>query len=156
MPSIDHKLDIHAPPEKIFDLISRVEDFKKYSKLIREVRTVAPNRFHWRVEYLGISFEWESEITVFDRPKTFAWESKKGVYTSGSYTLTPTPLGTCVEFKMEFHLPNRLTEIFTAPIMARIRSSVNKELLQNIKRELDLAEDVQKVDECKGAPPTSP
>jgi uncharacterized membrane protein len=155
MPSVNYTLDIQAPPEKIFDLISRVEEFKNFSKLIRDVRTLSPKRFFWRAEYLGISFEWESDITVFERPERFAWESTSGIYTSGSYTLRPSNGGTCVEFKMEFNLPRRLTDIFSAPALTRIMTTVHREVLESIKKELKLSEDIRDVDRCNDSPRAS-
>jgi uncharacterized membrane protein len=90
MASVKYKLEIDAPPESVFDLISRVEGFKNYSRLIREVKELSPGRYLWQVEYLGITFEWESEVTESDRPRRFAWQSVSGIYNNGIYTLEPT------------------------------------------------------------------
>lgn len=55
MASANYNIDVNAPPESVFDLISRIEGFKNYSKLIRDIKEVSSGRYLWRVEYLGAS-----------------------------------------------------------------------------------------------------
>jgi uncharacterized membrane protein len=138
MASVKYKLEIDAPPESVFDLISRVEGFKNYSRLIREVKELSPGRYLWQVEYLGITFEWESEVTESDRPRRFAWQSVSGIYNNGIYTLEPTARGTSVVFEMEFHLRGRQIDVLARPVLTHLMSTVAKELLDNVKRELDI------------------
>ena len=137
MASANYKIDVNAPPESVFDLISKVEGFKNYSKLIRDIKEVSPGRFLWRVEYLGVSFEWVSEVTVSERPRRFAWKSVSGTYNVGSYTLEPANGGTKVVFEMEFHIQPRHVNTFARPVLSLVMTMVAKELLDSVKRELD-------------------
>jgi uncharacterized membrane protein len=137
MASVKYRVDIDAPPEGVFDLIMRVEGFKNYSRLIRDIKELSPGRYLWQVEYLGATFEWESEVTVSERPRRFAWRSRSGIYNTGSYILEPTARGTSVAFEMEFRLRDHKSDILTRPVLSHVMSLVAKELLDNIKKELD-------------------
>ncbi len=139
MATIRHDILIDAPLEDVFDIIARVEGFKNYSKLIRDIKEVSPRRYFWKIEYLGIGFEWEAEVIEFERPRRFAWRSVSGTYNAGSYTLESTEggNGTKVSFEIEFHLHSHFIDALASPFMSHAMDTVATEMLDNIKRELN-------------------
>jgi len=137
MPFIEKTVAIKASPEKVFDLIARVEDFTKYSSLIKEISAIGPKTYHWIVNIHGIEFEWDGRVVEMIKPRKFVWQSIKGIQNSGSYTLESVKDGTRVTFSMEYHLPSaileRLAEIIAGGFMERMAS----EILENVKKELE-------------------
>ncbi len=137
MPSISRTVLINAPPEEVFDLICRVEDFSGYSSHIKEVRQISPGVYCWRAEFLGFTLEWEATITESIRPERFAWSSSKGVFNTGRYTLKERDGSTEVALQMEFSLTGSPLEILIAPMLNEITSHVAEELLLKVKARLE-------------------
>ncbi len=130
MTSLVKKVFIDAPPSKVFDLISDVESFSRYSSLIKDIRMTSPGVYHWRVEILGITLEWDSVIVECKKPERFAWRSTSGIYNTGSYTLRQVDNGTEVTFRMEYHFKGGFLNNLTAPLISQITSMVTEELLE--------------------------
>lgn len=137
MPSIRETVEIKASPEAVFDLIVRIEDFSLYTNIIREIKAIAADTYHWRVRVGGISFDWDAVVTERVRPNNFAWRSIRGVVNSGSYHLAPSPVGTVVSFMMEYRLPNRLLETVLAPLVDPLIRKVSSEILAAVKERLE-------------------
>jgi uncharacterized membrane protein len=137
MPTITRKAYIKAEPGRVFDVISDVEGFSRYSKHIKEVREGPQGRYNWRVEFFGMTFRWKAELVRSERPVYFEWRSTEGLYNAGSYRLEEKDGHTLVTFKMEFRMPLRIFEAFSAPIMSEMMSRVSSEILDNVQRELE-------------------
>jgi uncharacterized membrane protein len=138
MPSIHKSIEIRAEPEKVFDLIARVEDFVHYSDAIREIRKIAPDTYHWAVQLGGFSFSWDAKVVEHVRPERFAWRSVRGVNNSGRYVLTPTRSGTSISFTMQYQLPNPLLAMLITPVLGPLIGGINMEILAAIKRQLEV------------------
>jgi uncharacterized membrane protein len=137
MPSINRTVFINAPPEEVFDLICRVEDFSVYSSHIKEIKQVSPGVYRWRAEFLGFTLEWEATVTESIRPERFAWISSKGVFNTGRYTLKKRDGGTDIAFQMEFSLTGSPLERIIAPLLNEIISHVAEEMLLKVKARLE-------------------
>ncbi len=138
MRTLKHKMVISAPPEKVFDLISNVENFSKYSAYIKEVRPVGDKKFLWRVELFGLKLEWEATVVESNRPEYFAWKSTSGIYNTGSYMLTPTGHNsTTICFTMEYDLKNSATERLIATLVEPVLERLLKESLDKVRLKLE-------------------
>lgn len=137
MAVVKRVVDIKAPPEKVFDLIARVEDFSNYSDFIKQIKATAPATYHWIVDIYGLELEWDAKVVEAIKPKKFVWQSVKGIQNSGSYNLEPIEGGTRVVFSIEYHLTNavveRLTEIFTDTFMEKMTF----EMLEKVRKKLE-------------------
>lgn len=140
MPLIERTTTIKAAPTAVFDLISRVEDFKKYTTTIKKIHALAPDAYRWWVSLAGFELDWDVVVTEAMRPRRFSWRSTRGIENSGSFVLAPMDSGTEVRFTMEYRLGNplleKILEPFTAPLMHRIAA----ELLEQVRRRLEHAE----------------
>lgn len=137
MPSIRETVEIKADPEAVFDLIARVEDFSRYTAVIRDIRALGHDTYRWRVKVAGVPLEWDVEVTERRRPRRFAWRSIRGVANSGSYELEPVPGGTRASFAMEYRLPNPLLELLIAPLANPLIRTVSVEILAAVKARLE-------------------
>lgn len=137
MAIIKRTIKIAAKPEDVFDLISRVEDFPKYSRLITYVKKFRPNRYKWKAHINGLWFEWYSVFVHREKPKHISWRSISGLKSHGDYWLQPVEGGTKVIFKMEYHLPSHLMERVLKYILTPLIDRVFLEALFNIKRKLE-------------------
>ncbi len=96
MPTIQRTLHIQTDPEAVFDLVSRVEDFSQYSKIIREIIPVKPDTYRWRIRAAGFELEWDSIVTEASRPSHLAWRSIRGVDNRGAFDLVKSEI--CCKF----------------------------------------------------------
>jgi len=137
MTMISRSVEIMADPDRVYDLISRVEEFSLYSDLIDSIREIAPKTYHWRAKLGAINIEWDAVIIEENRPWRFAWQSIKGFKNYGSYTLSPSGSGTKVCFEMEFHLPVSILEQALSPLSDRYMNRLSEDILGKIKKRLE-------------------
>lgn len=137
MPRVLKKAVIMVPPEKVFDLVADVESFSRYSSYIRDVKEVSTGVYVWVVELLGMTLEWEAEVTDCTRPCRFAWRSTGGVFNRGSYSLKPAGAGTEITFEMEYRLTDSPVGSIFSPVLKPLIKLVAGELLDNIRKELE-------------------
>lgn len=134
---IRETVEIEAPPEAVFDLISNVTDFALYAGFIKEIRLISGSVYQWTVSVGGITLDWDAEVTEYERPVHFVWHSIRGIENSGEYNLQATPEGTQVMFSMEYRLPNRLLEAAVAPLAEPLIRRTSAEVLNAVKARLE-------------------
>ncbi len=137
MATVTRIINIKAPPEDVFDLIERVEEFSNFSSHIKEVRPTGPGKYHWKVEFLGKRLEWDAVITEHKKPERFSWRSTRGIYNTGSYELVPKDRGTRVIFKMRYRFTGSVLETFLNPLLERVASQAAEDVLKRIKEKLE-------------------
>lgn len=137
MPLIYETVEIKAPPEEVFDLISKVTDFEFYAGLIKEVRLLSGSTYRWTVGVGGVKLDWDAKITESKRPERFAWRSIRGIENRGEYELQATPEGTRVAFSMEYCLPNSLLEVVVAPLAEPLIRRASAEILSAVRAKLE-------------------
>ncbi len=138
MPAIERTITVRAAPEAVFDLISRIEDFPRYSGTIHAVRALGRDTWRWTVRLAGFTFEWDSQVTADTRrPRHFAWRSIRGTENGGCFDLRPVAGGTEVRFTMSYRLANpwleRIVDTIAAPLMQRVAG----ELLGHVRGRLE-------------------
>ena len=137
MQVIQQHAEIGASPDDVFDLITRIEEFPLYSDLLKEVRAIGPDRYHWVASAHGISLEWDAIVTERDRPRRIAWRSIKGFVNSGAYELSPSPPGTAVSISFEFDFPNRALEKLLSRLVKPLVRNAAAQILARVKQRLE-------------------
>ncbi len=138
MPTIERTSSIRATPEAVFDFVSRVEDFPRYSRVIRAVRALGRNTYRWTIRVAGFELAWDAAVTgETQRPRHFAWRSIRGVENGGCFDLRAVPGGTEVRFTMSYHLANPLLERLVDAVAAPLMQRVAGELLEQVRRRLE-------------------
>lgn len=105
---IEKTIEISATPEAVFDIWSRYENFPYFLSHVVEVRDLGHNRSHWIMQgHGGAEVEWNSLLTVSERPAKLAWQSESdaSVMHHGTVLLTPTEMGTRVTVKLTWSPP---------------------------------------------------
>lgn len=140
MPAVERTVVIGAVPEAVFDLLSRVEDFPRYSRVIRTVRALGRDTYRWTIRVAGFELEWDAVVTEETRcPRHFAWRSIRGVENGGCFDLRPVAGGTEVRLTMSYRLANPLLERVVDTIAAPLMQRVADELLEQVRRRLEPA-----------------
>lgn len=136
MATIEHSAILEAPPERVFALLERVEDFTDYSDLIQEIEPLGNQRYRWHVHAVGRDWTFDVEITESRAPERLAWKSLKGVENEGCYRLTPVPEGTRVSLTLTYSLRNRLMEKAVNKAATPLVGRVSREILRRVEARL--------------------
>lgn len=136
MATIEHSAILHAPPERVFALLERVEDFVDYSDLIEAIEPLGDRRYRWYVHAVGMDWTFDVEITETKAPERLAWESLGGVRNQGCYRLTPVPEGTEVMLTIEYQINNRLLERAVNRAARPLVGKVSRQILERVEAKL--------------------
>jgi uncharacterized membrane protein len=152
MAVISRTVTIGADIEKVFDLISHVEELPLYTDFLTEVRKINGQTYRWVARIQGITLSWDSVITEYQRPVRLAWRSIRGLQNSGAYTFARAMQGTTVTMLMELHLPSKMLERLTAPLVQPLSNSIATQILARVKRRLETGLTPHGVEKASGKP----
>lgn len=136
MATIEHSEIISAPPERVFELLRRVEDFADYSDLIRSIDTLGEDRYRWHVRAVGMDWAFDVVVTEIQPPHVLAWESLDGVKNQGRYRLREVPEGTEVALTLSYEIRNRLMEKAVNKAAKPLVGKVSRQILERVEARL--------------------
>ncbi|MDN3522049.1 SRPBCC family protein [Halomonas ramblicola] len=136
MATIEHRTILKAPPERVFALLERVEDFADYSDLIHSIESLGEGRYRWHVQAVGRDWHFDVAITECRAPEVLAWESLEGVENQGCYRLTPVEEGTEVALTLNYTLRNKLVEKAVNRAASPLVGRVSRQILERVEARL--------------------
>lgn len=136
MGTIEHSTILKAPPERVFALLERVEDFADYSDLVHAIEPLGDNRYRWHVHVVGRDWTFDVAITERRAPELLAWESLAGVENHGCYRLTPVEEGTKVVLTLTYTIHNRLLEKAVNKAARPLVGRVSRQILERVEARL--------------------
>ena len=136
MAIIEHSAILKAPPERVFALLERVEDFVDYSDLVESIEPLWEDRYGWHVHAVGRDWTFDVEITESRAPEVLAWESLGGVENQGCYRLTPVAEGTEVALTLTYNLRSRLVEKAVSRAAKPLVGRVSRQILERVEARL--------------------
>jgi uncharacterized membrane protein len=76
---------VEAPVNRVYDYWRNLENLSNFMTNIEEVRTIGPDRTHWRVKGpLGAKVEYDAQITQDEENRAIGWNTVEGdVQTTG-------------------------------------------------------------------------
>lgn len=137
MATIEHSEIVKATPERVFELLRRVEDFADYSDLIRSIEPLGDNRYRWNVRAAGMDWGFDVEVTDIQAPYILAWESLDGVKNQGRYRLREVPEGTEVALTLTYDIRNRLMEKAVNKAAKPLVGKVSRQILERVEARLN-------------------
>ncbi|MGO2241847.1 MAG: SRPBCC family protein [Halomonas sp.] len=137
MATIEHSEIVNASPERVFELLRRVEDFADYSDLIRSIDTLGENRYRWHVRAVGMDWTFDVQVTDIHPPHVLAWESLDGVKNQGRYQLKSVPEGTEVALTLSYEIRNRLMEKAVNKAAKPLVGKVSRQILERVEARLN-------------------
>ncbi|HCR97259.1 MULTISPECIES: SRPBCC family protein [Halomonas] len=137
MATIEHSEIVKASPERVFELLRRVEDFADYSDLIRSIDVLGDDRYRWHVRAVGMDWAFDVEVTEIQAPHTLAWESLDGVKNQGRYRLREVPEGTEVSLTLGYEIHNRFMEKAVNKAAKPLVGKVSRQILERVEARLN-------------------
>jgi uncharacterized membrane protein/gas vesicle protein len=105
---LEKSIYIAAPPESVFDIWAKYENFPHFTSNVREVTDLGNGRSHWIVSGpAGLQLEWNAVLTEAIRPEILAWatEPDSPVQHTGRIRFEPAGDGTRVSVHMSYRPP---------------------------------------------------
>lgn len=137
MATIEHSEIVKATPERVFELLRRVEDFADYSDLIRSIEPLGNNRYKWHVRAAGMDWAFDVEVTDIQAPYILAWESLDGVKNQGRYHLREVAEGTEVALTLTYEIRNRLMAKAVNKAAKPLVGKVSRQILERVEARLN-------------------
>jgi uncharacterized membrane protein len=137
MATIQHSEILSSTPDRVFALLSRVEDFTDYSDLIQRIEPLGDDRYRWYVKAVGMDWTFDVEVTESKAPEVLAWKSLDGVKNQGRYQLRPVPNGTEVSFTLTYEIRNRFLEKAVNKAVNPLVGKVSRQILERVEARLD-------------------
>jgi uncharacterized membrane protein len=94
--AVKRSIVVDLPPAVVYHTWRDVENLPHFMRHIKNVQLTGMHRSHWVSRApLGLSMEWEAEVTQEEPNRLIAWETLPGadVPNRGSVTFHPTPSG---------------------------------------------------------------
>ena len=132
----ERTIDIAASPDVVFDVWSRYENFPHFMSQVTEVRDLGENRSHWIVQGpQGQDVEWDSVLTVSERPHRLAWRSEPNAIVDheGEVLLEPVGEGTRATVRLFWRPPSGTSGKALAVLSATDPESVLEDDLDRMK-----------------------
>jgi len=103
-------INVKGDVSTIYQLWANFENFPYFMKYVRHVRKTGAKTSHWEVAGpLGLTVEWNAEMTRLEQDKRIAWNSKDmdgTITTSGQVTFNELPQDeTEITVTMQYQLP---------------------------------------------------
>ena len=99
----ERTIDIAASPDVVFDIWCRYENFPHFMSQVIEVRDLGQNRSHWIVQGPeGQDVEWDSVLTVSERPHRLAWRSEPNARVDHEGVVLLEPVGEGTRATVQF------------------------------------------------------
>ncbi len=89
METISASIDVEVPVHTAFEQWTRFEEFPRFIPDLHEVRRLGDRHVFWRTRVLGVSLEWQSEITQQVTDELVAWKSTQGLRSAGYVEFDP-------------------------------------------------------------------
>lgn len=138
MPSVNRKITIQAPAERIWAVL---EDPNQQSKLNPDLRLLSntPSQVGgfdntWEYNMNGMKFRGKTAIKVFEQPQHMMYETTGGIPSTWDWQLSEQPNGIEVTVKMKYGLPGIFGTFFVRPIVELQNESSVERQLRNLKR----------------------
>ena len=137
MAIIETSIEISAPSEKVWDLVSDIDNEPKFWKGTKEVRNISKegNMVFREIIIAFRDQKCQQEVTLFPKEKIVALFTKGIISGSKIVKLNPLEQSTLLEVKWDVKLTG-VMGMFTGMIKKHIKSGTDL-ALQSIKKELE-------------------
>jgi uncharacterized membrane protein len=100
--TVDKKLEIKAPIERVYNQWTQFEDFPRFMEGVKAVQQIDDTHLHWHAEISGKDKEWDAVITEQVPDSIIAWRSVAGADNAGRVDFQPAGGGTRVTLKLTY------------------------------------------------------
>ncbi len=109
MGRIEDSIEIDAPSEKIFALVSDLTRYPEFIPGVTNVQKIDGTKSAWKAEAFGVPLYWASEFVRWAENEELSWKSYDGLRNDGAWLIKNIDGNKCkLTFIMEYELPKSL------------------------------------------------
>ena len=110
MSTHEHHVDVDVPIRNAYDQWTQFEEFPRFMDGVESIEQRADDMLHWKVNFGGVTREFDTRITEQHPDQRIAWTTTEGQKHAGVVTFHKlTDTSTRVTLQMEYD-PEGLTE----------------------------------------------
>ena len=103
MSTHQHHVDVDVPVRNAYDQWTQFEDFPRFMDGVESVQQLTDDRLHWKVNFGGVTREFDTTITEQTPDQRIAWTTTDGQQHAGVVTFHKlTDTSTRVTLQMEY------------------------------------------------------
>jgi uncharacterized membrane protein len=103
MSTIEKSIEVEVPVRTAYDQWTQFESFPRFMEGVESVQQLDDKRLHWKAEIAGVTREWDAEIVDQTPDQQVSWRSVDGTDNEGVVLFKPTPGGTEITLRLEYH-----------------------------------------------------
>lgn len=93
MARVDTELFINAPVEQVFQRWCNFEQAPQFMQHVKEVRKTGDDTYHWVLEGMGQTVEYDARVTEMRPNEKVSWEATSGLKNRGTVEFRPEGSG---------------------------------------------------------------
>lgn len=135
--------ELNVPPQRVWDLITDLENYPKYVKFVKSVKYNEPlklnSQFSDVTKIAWIPLKIKHTVDIFDKNKTLGFFVKMplGGKMYQRAVLTPSTKGTRFDLWIEFTHGNPVSDFFAAPILSKRIKQMLEYIIEKGKKDFD-------------------
>lgn len=103
MSSHQHHVDVDVPVRNAYDQWTQFEEFPRFMEGVESIEQHGDDRLHWKVNFGGVTREFDTKITEQQPDQRIAWTTTEGQNHAGVVTFHKlTDTSTRVTLQMEY------------------------------------------------------
>jgi uncharacterized membrane protein len=120
--TIEKAVEVNVPVRTAYNQWTQFETFPQFMEGVEDVRQVTDTQLHWRTKIMGVTREFDAEITDQEPDRRVSWHTTEGPAQGGTVTFQPVNPGTTrVALAMEFEPEGMAEKIADATNMVERR-----------------------------------
>jgi uncharacterized membrane protein len=126
-------IDVAAPPDAVFDMWTRYENFPQFMSHVQSVTDLGDGKSHWIVEGPGgTTVEWDAAITRMVAGRAIEWRSEPGstIEHAGSVRFDATDGGTRITVRVSYNAAGAIGHGIAALLGADPRQRIDDDLMR--------------------------
>ncbi len=142
MTRVERSIEINAPPEKVFDLLTDLNRLEEWATIAGDAEQLPPAPLAegatWKhnVKVAGVQLEGDWRVVAIDRPRLVEYEATRsgGGSLKMRQSVSPTDGGSRVELEVDYELPwGVLGQAVDKLVVERGNEREADQSLQNLK-----------------------
>lgn len=141
MPTVTKSIQINAPVKKVFDFVTKPDNWTRYVTSLVAVKDMSANipsagsTFNWEYKMMGLRFSGKGEVTDYAKNKSFGMSLLGRATIKESYEfIDDGNSSTTLKVKIEYEMPGEMMKmIANTKLVEKLNAMESKAVMDKIK-----------------------
>jgi uncharacterized membrane protein len=94
MTTIEHSIEVNVPAQKLFQQLTRFEDYAQFMDNVAQVQQLDATHLRWTTAMANRPVEWDSVVRTQDAQRRISWHDTNGIGNAGKLEVQAVSEGT--------------------------------------------------------------